>query len=376
MTISTFIPTYATPKRLESLARSLSAESCPDSEIVIVVDGATTPEIGAALESVRSLPRVRIVEGNPHLGKAAALNRAVAGSDASLLVFIDNDVLVAPGVALFEGCIRMLESSDIGELPKTGLGRGPVAAMMKLEFLANLAGTRVVVNRTGRCPSMNGAAFAVRRELFLELGGFAAVVNEDLDFSARAFLAGARFGLDPSLRVLNEVPETPAAWFRQRRRWAVSLGVWNDTYLARFRKDAPGATSGLVLSSMVFPLPFVAAVAAIAAAIVGYGLSGPGIPGFLIGLSGLSLYAFSALYFAREAKYFMQPFSLVAFVVYSLVYLPIWGISSLTGILIAKTRGVPEMDWKYSNSKPIARQVRFPVRVARSAKTRAKSVPE
>lgn len=358
MTISAFIPVYQQPKQLEPLVRSLSAEAFPDSETVVVIDGETTPEISVALNAIRALPRVRIVEGNPHWGKAEALNRAVAQSDSSLFLFLDNDVIAEPGVRLFEGCVAMLRSADIGELPKAALGRGPIAAMMKLEFLSNIAATRILVEKIRRCPSMNGAAFAVRRSLFVVLDGFAPVVNEDVDFSARAFLSGARFGLEPSLHVLNEVPETPAAWLRQRKRWAVSLGLWNATYMRRFAAEAPETANGLLLSSLAFPMPFVAAVAALAAIFRSATIQGGGVAGAMPAVLGVVLYVLCGSYFAREAKYFGQPFSWVAFVPYSLLYLPIWAISSAIGSLVVRLSGVPDMDWKYTSSGTNRRSVR------------------
>lgn len=350
MKISAFIPVYRQPKHLEALVRSLSAEDFHDSETIVVVDGETTPEIASALEAVRRLPRVKIVEGVPHLGKAAALNRAVASTSSGSLLFLDNDIRVEPGIELFRGCSRLLETCSLVELPKAGAGKGPVAAMMKQEFLANLVGTKIIVNRSGRSPSMNGAAFAVRRSLFRRLDGFAPTINEDVDFAARAFLAGARFGLDPSTRVLNDVPETLAEWYRQRKRWSINFGLWTNTYLSKFKKEAPAIARSQNISSLIFGMPFVTALVAVIAVFVGFVTHGGEFRGIFVGLSGIAAFWLCGSYFAKEAKYFGQKFSWISYLFYSLVYCPIWAISSIIGTIVVRERGVPEMDWKYEQS--------------------------
>ena len=183
--IAAFIPVYKVPKRAVSLVQKLSAEAFPDSCIYVVVDGETTPEIASALTQICGLPRVVIVEGNPHWGKAVALNHAVASVQVENLVFFDNDITVPDDITIFGTCVSLLQHYDIVEMPKEGVGKGLLAAMGKFEFLANIIGAKVYADIVGQCPSINGAAFCVRDELFDRLNGFAGVVNEDVDFAAR-----------------------------------------------------------------------------------------------------------------------------------------------------------------------------------------------
>lgn len=370
-TITAFIPVYGRPKKVSHLARKLSDEAFPDSSVVVVVDGETNPEIDAALAEIRDLPRVRVIEGNPHEGKAIALNRAVAGTRSDYLVFLDNDISIPDGVALLGNCLALLQKKDIVELPKQGRGKGPVAAMVKLEFLANIIGSKVVVDTTGQCPSMNGAAFAVRRKLFDALGGFSSVINEDVDFGARAYLAGASFGIDPSVRVLDDVPETVKAWYNQRKRWSISLGLWGNTYVGKILTRSAKNFWGMFACSATFPAPFITALIAVLALARLPLEAGKGMAGILPSALGLGVYLLCGAFYARNARYFDQPFSWPAFGVYSLIYLPVWGIASAAGTVLVAFNAIPSIDWKCvtkpgRRSVPRAKFLRRQLRVERS----------
>lgn len=352
MKTTALVPVYREPKRAADIVRALAAEARPEARILVVVDGEGNDSIDAALSGIRRLPAVTIIEGRPHLGKAEALNRAVRETDGEGLLFIDNDIEIPAGAGLLARTEAMLSERDIAELPKVGRGSGPVAAMCRYEFLSNILATEYLARRAGRIPSINGAAFAVRRDLFEELGGFSAIVNEDMDFGARAFLAGARFGFDPAMTVGNEVPGTVEDWLRQRKRWSINCALWSATYVAKVVESEPALRPRLGISGLLFPLPFLAL------------LSGALIPGLAVDFShggalatglaalGGSTLAFApvAALFARVSKRYGSPFGLLGFLAYSAVYLPVWGMASLSGMISVAFGKLPDLDWKHDSS--------------------------
>ena len=352
MTITALVPVYREPKRAADIVRALAAEARPEARIVVVVDGDGNDSIAAALEGIRGLPEVRIIEGQPHLGKAEALNRAVREVDGEGLLFIDNDIEIPAGADLIERTEAMLADRDIAELPKVGRGQGPVAAMGRYEFLSNILATEYLARKAGRMPSINGAAFAVRRGLFEALGGFSAIVNEDMDFAARAFLAGARFGFDPSMTVGNAVPETVEDWLRQRKRWSINSALWSATYVQKVMESEPELRPRLGISGLLFPLPFLALLAG--ALIPGLAVDfshGGALATALAALAGAAL-AFGpvAVLFARASRRYGSPFGLVGFLAYSAVYLPVWGVASLSGMISVAFGKLPDLDWKHDTS--------------------------
>lgn len=352
MKMTALIPVYSTPRNLVETVGALASEKYRDAEIVIVVDGETTPEIAVALRTARGMPGVRIIEGREHLGKAAALNNAVAETESDGILFLDNDIIVEPGKRMFHECARILERCDIAELPKLGSGRGILASMAKCEFLANVIATDFLVSRRARCPAMNGAAFIVRRSIFREVGGFRSVLNEDMDFAARAFFLGARAKFEPSLTVKNAVSESFGLWFKQHRRWAINSPLWAQVYMPRFKREAPEFMPDLMKSGFILPMPFFAVCAAIALQFV------PG-PENLAGrifaaLAGAGLYGWVASLFSAGARKFGTRLSLPAYVLYSVFYLPIWGFAYCLGLISVVTRNIPDLDWKHAEAENFA----------------------
>ncbi len=364
MKIAALIPVYAKPKRAVAIIRNLSIEAAGlqsenrdlDAEVILVVDGASNADIDVLIDEAEKLPCVSVVAGRPHLGKAEALNRAIADCDAEELLFLDNDIDLPAGVPFFRLTERILEEHEIAELPKVGRGKSLSARVQSYEFLANIISEGYMAEHGGRCPSVNGAAFAVRREIFDSLGGFKRVLNEDMDFAARAFLAGARFGFDHTMTVPNDVPETVHDWWEQRKRWMISPALWSSAFMPSIIKYSFKHSSFYIEASSVFyPLP---PLSAVLGALGGWLLSLiPALAGIwrapLIIGAALVCYLATQHYFHKKADYYGACFEPLTFFLYSFIYLPVWGITALKGSLAVALGKLPELDWKHDEAEDL-----------------------
>lgn len=352
MKLTAFIPVYQTIKRAAESARILAAECRKDCQIVIVIDGDTTPDIETGLAAVRGIPSISIVEGRPHLGKAAALNSAVRDSDAEGFFFLDNDIILKAGTGYFDLADLCLSSCDIAEIPKVGTGKGILASMVEIEFLVNVIATDYLVSRSGRCPAMNGAAFLVKAQLFRKLDGFRAVLNEDMDFAARAFFAKARTGFDPALTVENEVPESFSIWFRQRRRWAINAPMWARVHGPRVRREAPELTTDILKSGLVFPLPFISFCICLCVLLLPLPAGAFLIPSRLLSiLTAILIFGSVEAWIAAGARKYGTGFRIHAYILFSLFYLPVWGFAYLQGLVAVLKAKIPDLGWKYDEKE-------------------------
>jgi cellulose synthase/poly-beta-1,6-N-acetylglucosamine synthase-like glycosyltransferase len=77
-----------------------------------------------------------------------------------------------------------------------------------------------------KCPAVNGAAFAIKRETFEKIGGFHRVIAEDIDLATRAFMVDSSFAYTTDVEVHNVVYSEWGKWFKQRRRWAIGQAQW------------------------------------------------------------------------------------------------------------------------------------------------------
>jgi cellulose synthase/poly-beta-1,6-N-acetylglucosamine synthase-like glycosyltransferase len=353
MRIAALIPVYSEPKALASICERLADDPYQDKEIVVVVDGDTTASIAAALGRISTLPCLRIIKGQGHFGKAAALNRASESVEADALLFLDNDIFLPASLSFLEDLASCLERRDLVELPKVGMGEGFFAQMMKMEFLSNLYTAELMASSLGACPSMNGAAFAIRKGLFEDLGGFAATVNEDMDLAARAFLSGASFGFPPELAVGNAVSERVPDWRKQRKRWMTNNALWSGDYLWTCLKSSPEATRALLASAFRFALPWLAMAAGALPAILVARLLGSSphwvTLAAILGAGGA--WSIAAGPFERCARRYGAQFDSLSFLAYSVLYMPIMAVGNL-GIWISIALGaVPKLDWKLAKGR-------------------------
>jgi glycosyltransferase involved in cell wall biosynthesis len=160
--VSVIIPTRDRATRVRKAIRSVLTQSFEDFELLVVDDGSTdtTRSTVTALDD----PRVRYLH-QPPSGAAAARNRGAAAARGEYLVFLDSDD---------EARRRWLEEL----VGATCTSAAPVA-FCGIELRDENGGPGVRVPPIPLGPLFNdwrgnflAGAFLLRRELFLELGGY------------------------------------------------------------------------------------------------------------------------------------------------------------------------------------------------------------
>lgn len=150
---------------------------------------------------------VRLLGQGENLGFAAGCNRAAAAGTGSVVVFLNSDARLRPGAVA--ALAAALEADDLG------LAAGRVALADEPEIV-NAAGNPVHVSLLSwaggwgdpmadhqsptETASVSGALFAVRRDVWQDLGGFWEghfAYGEDVDLSLRCWQSGRSVRLVP-----------------------------------------------------------------------------------------------------------------------------------------------------------------------------------
>lgn len=180
---------------------------------VVVVDNASTD---GAVDRVRTeFPSVSVVRSELNAGFGAGSNLGAACTKGAFLVFLNPDAVVTEG--WLEALVRPLsEDASVGLVtPKVLLRHDPrrinVAGLnvhlSGISLCRGLLSPRATWNETGDVAAISGAAFAIRRDVFEAIKGFDEdffLYVEDVDLSARAWLAGYRCLYVPRAVVLHE----------------------------------------------------------------------------------------------------------------------------------------------------------------------------
>lgn len=185
--ISVIVPFYNTAAYLEGCVRSLTAQTLPHIEILLIDDGSTDASRALAERLAAADARITVL-GQPHTGPGAARNRGLESARAPYVTFVDSDDDLTPDAcgALLE-CARASDA-DIVEARMQTWSRAALQTGINTD-LQRL----ICAMYTGHI-SMSSCAKLYRRS-FLQAHDIRfppAIYIEDRHFLLRCLIAGAR----------------------------------------------------------------------------------------------------------------------------------------------------------------------------------------
>ncbi|MEM1545606.1 MAG: glycosyltransferase family 2 protein [Candidatus Methanomethylicia archaeon] len=364
MLVSIFIPIYRGSRILDKVLKRLVNQDV-DKEIFVVIDKPSENSLHIIKEFE---DRVYFIINMKRIGKVNALNEAVRRSRGEILLFLDGDVEIPEDPYFLRMIINEMEDADILDLRKEIVRSSFLSRMMYYEYIVMNIYSWLSSKFTGKTPAINGAAFAIRRNVFNSLNGFRRVISEDLDIAIRAFLKGYRFKYAEKVKVYNHVYLNWKLWIRQRKRWAIGWLLWFKEWCIDLAKTY------LKYPKLLFPLiililpTFIALlgllvpnqlvhellIAIILLFITKYSSIPPTILLMIPNIKFinessillLNLLSTSLLYFILSRKLKFK-FKVYEFIAYSLLYLPVYiVIITICFIQIFILREKARLNWK------------------------------
>ena len=231
MDISIFIPVYKESNQLASMLNKLSSQNVTK-EIFVTIDE-PTQDFSEKIKQLEN-DNIKFIVNKERIGKANALNSTAKLSSGKVLLFLDSDVEISDDPDFLRKIIMEMQLADVLDIKKkVSKGKSFLSKMAYYEYFTFNISTWLSSRYMHKCPAVNGAAFAIKREMFEKVGGFNKVVAEDIDIATRAFLEGSSFAYTTDVEVKNVVYSEWRKWFKQRRRWAIGQALW----LERWHRD-------------------------------------------------------------------------------------------------------------------------------------------
>ncbi|MGA7871017.1 MAG: glycosyltransferase [Candidatus Binatus sp.] len=206
MKTSVIVATHNRADSLRRLVASLAPELATGAREIIIAENGTPAPMQLTLEGA---PLKHLHE--PRAGKCRIQNRAIADANGEILVFLDDDLVVAPGylaaVEQFFDAHREFAAMKGRILPAEDPEKkiGPMAAYLDLPIADH--GDQVVEVR-----GVLGANMAFRADALRQVGPFderlgpgAGGHEEETEMSQRLRRAGFRIGYAPRALVYHEV---------------------------------------------------------------------------------------------------------------------------------------------------------------------------
>jgi cellulose synthase/poly-beta-1,6-N-acetylglucosamine synthase-like glycosyltransferase len=202
----------ALPVKLDNL---LALDYPPERlEVVIASDG--SDDGTDAIAAARGNGRVRVLS-LPRVGKAAALNAAVAASSGEIVVFSDANSLYAPDAlrALVAPFADPSVGGVAGDQRYVGDDTGEPVATGERRYWDLDRMVKRAESRGGNAISATGAIYAVRRELFRPVP---AGVTDDFATSTAVIAQGRRLVFAPEAVAYEPVAASGGAEFERKVR--------------------------------------------------------------------------------------------------------------------------------------------------------------
>jgi GT2 family glycosyltransferase len=219
-----------------------------------VNNGGRGPEIEDASR------RARVIDSD-NVGFGAACNRGARETDADVLVFANPDTVVRPGAV--NALARALEAPDVGvvqarlrllERPELLNSSGNVLHLSGLAWPGGYGDPADGLRNSEEIAYASGAAFAIRADVFRELGGFTEelfLYQEDLELSWRAHLHGLRVLVVPEADVFHDYvldrPGRQKEYYLERNRLIFLLTAFSGRLLLLLAPVLLAVEAGIAL---------------------------------------------------------------------------------------------------------------------------------
>jgi GT2 family glycosyltransferase len=189
---------YGDEPWLVEAARAVLASTGVDLDLVVVDNGCTGP----AVDEVKGLPGVRVVRPAENTGYAGGCALGAAEATGDVVAFVNSDAVVEPAslarivaAATETGVGAAMGSVRLAEHPELINTAGNPLHVAGLSWAGGHGEPATRYARRRDVPVVSGCCFAIRRQLWRELGGFAReyfAYHEDVELSLRLWQRGLR----------------------------------------------------------------------------------------------------------------------------------------------------------------------------------------
>lgn len=187
-----------------------------EKEVIVVIDEPTEK----MEEEIKKERNVRFIVHKERVGKVNAVNEAIKLCNGEVILFLDGDVELLNDNGFLSKVVEEISGYDALEIKKFIVRDSFLARLIYYDYASLNIFSWLAFKSTKKLVTLNGAAFAIKREVVLKLNGFNKMITEDIDLAVRLFMNGYKLKYSEDLLVYCYTHSNLRKWFKQRLRWA------------------------------------------------------------------------------------------------------------------------------------------------------------
>ncbi len=217
--VSVIVPAFNEEKSIAQTLDSLMHQDYENYEVILVDDGSSDRTLTVAQTYVGS--KLRVIHQD-NLGKAEALNAGAKAATGGIILTVDADTRLNPGV-LRTVAGRFALDKDLGALAgnvKVSDPKGILQRLQQVEYTASIGLARKGQSMLSSVMIVPGPVAAFRREVLAEAGYFSPqTFAEDFDITLAILKGGHKVEYEDRAIAYTIAPKGMEDLLKQRRRW-------------------------------------------------------------------------------------------------------------------------------------------------------------
>ncbi len=189
-------------------------------EIIISID-MPEEDFKKALDILKNFKNVKIVISYVRRGKVNATMEDLRYSTGDIIISVDSDAKIEK-IDLYK-LVNELEEVDILDFYKEILPSNWIGKVMYMEYMLYYQYIGYFVNKYKKSITMNGGAFAIKRDVWEKVGGYSKVYVEDIDLCLKVMGVKGRIKVSDAIFVSIKPLDNLSQLISQKIRWTFSI---------------------------------------------------------------------------------------------------------------------------------------------------------
>lgn len=221
--VTVLVPLYNAQNSIKETINSIINQKYCGNIFVYMIDDGSTDDYFPIINSMKLDSKITLIK-SPHVGKAGALNEALKYVRTKYTITVDSDTILHP--LAIRNIVKKIENSDkktaavAGCLFVKNAKKNFITKLQEWDYTLGIFGVKLYQGNYESTLVAQGAFSIYKTSILKQIGGWQNCVGEDIVLTWELLSRGYKTNFAKNAIALTEVPENLKDLKRQRKRWA------------------------------------------------------------------------------------------------------------------------------------------------------------